>query len=60
MLKAAILFFVLGLFVFICGALGVAGVSPEVGRLFLIVFLIFSFVSFVGEVTTGKSRNSIR
>jgi len=55
MLRAAIIFFVMGLLAFFFGAYGFAGVSIEVGKLLLVVFLVFSLISFVGGITTDKN-----
>lgn len=54
MLRAAILFFVLGLVAVLLGANGIAGVSMEAGRLLLLVFLILAVVSFLINLTTGR------
>lgn len=54
MLRAAIVFFVLGLVSMILGAYGIAGLSIEVGKILLTVFLIFAVISFVTSVATGK------
>lgn len=56
MLRAAIVFFVLGLVAYVFGAYGFAGVSIEVGKLLLVVFLVFALVSFLAGLTTGKSN----
>jgi uncharacterized membrane protein YtjA (UPF0391 family) len=57
MLRAAMIFFVLGLLAYIFGSNEILGVSLNVGKLLLLVFLIFSFVSFVGGVSTSKTNN---
>jgi uncharacterized membrane protein YtjA (UPF0391 family) len=59
MLRAAIVFFVLGLVAYLFGAYGFAGVSIDVGKLLLVVFLVFSLISFIGSLTTGKPRDRI-
>ncbi len=46
MLRAAIAFFILAIVAFVLGANGVAGISMEVGRLLLIVFLVLAVISF--------------
>jgi uncharacterized membrane protein YtjA (UPF0391 family) len=56
MLRAAIIFFVLALISILFGAYGVAGVSMEIGRILLTVFLIFALISFVLSVVTGKKQ----
>jgi uncharacterized membrane protein YtjA (UPF0391 family) len=47
MIRAAILFFVLALIAFVLGAYGVAGLSMEIGRILVMVFLILAVISFV-------------
>jgi uncharacterized membrane protein YtjA (UPF0391 family) len=54
MLRAAIVFFVLGLVSMLFGAYGIAGVSIEAGKLLLTVFVIIAVVSFVVSLITGK------
>ena len=54
MLRAAILFFVLGLVAVLFGAYGIAGVSMEAGRLILLVFLILAVVSFLVNLASGR------
>lgn len=57
MVRAAIAFFVLGLVSMLFGAYGVAGVSVEVGKLLLTVFVIMAIVSFVVSLVSGKKTN---
>ena len=58
MLQAAIAFFVLALVAMLFGASGIAGVSMEVGRTLLFVFLVLAVISFVASLITGRrSRN---
>ena len=59
MLRAAIAFFVLGLVAFILGAYNIAGVSNEVGKILLVVFLVFALISYLGGLTTGKARDRL-
>ena len=54
MLRAALAFFVLALIAIVFGATGVAGVSMEVGRLLLVVFLILAIISFVVSMFSGR------
>ncbi len=58
MLRAALLFFVLGLVAMLLGATGVAGLSMEVGRLVLYVFLALTVISLVVGLVTGKTPKS--
>jgi uncharacterized membrane protein YtjA (UPF0391 family) len=59
MLRSAIIFFVLGLFVFLLGFFEVGGVTPQISKLILITFLIFSLLSFIGAITTSESKDRI-
>ncbi len=54
MLNAAIAFFVLGLVSIVLGASGVAGLSIEIGKTLLYVFLILAVISFVINLVSGK------
>jgi uncharacterized membrane protein YtjA (UPF0391 family) len=57
MIRAAIGFFVLAIFAYLLGAGGVAGLSMEVGRLLLTVFLVLALISFLVGIFTGKKPN---
>jgi len=54
MLNAAIAFFVIALVAFVLGATGVAGLSMEIGRILLIVFLVLAAISFVINLLRGR------
>lgn len=54
MIRAAIAFFVLALVAFIFGANGIAGLSIEIGRVLLGVFLVLAAISFVAAMITGR------
>ena len=54
MLRAAIIFFVLALLAYVLGAGGVAGVSMEIGRMLLMVFLVLAVISFVANLVMGR------
>jgi uncharacterized membrane protein YtjA (UPF0391 family) len=54
MLRAAIGFFVLAIIAILLGASGVAGISMEIGRTLLLVFLILAVISFVVGIVSGK------
>lgn len=60
MIRAAIAFFVLALVAFVLGASGIAGLSMEIGRILLIVFLVLAVISFIGSVVTGRSPRQLR
>lgn len=53
MLRAAIAFFILALVAFVLGANGIAGMSMEIGRILLIVFLVLAVISFVINMISG-------
>lgn len=57
MLRAAIIFFVLALVAILFGATGFAGISLEIGRVLLAVFLILAAISFIASLITGKKQN---
>jgi uncharacterized membrane protein YtjA (UPF0391 family) len=57
MLQAALMFFVLALVAILFGATGFAGVSMDIGRTLLIVFLVLAAISFVGSLLTGRRNN---
>ena len=59
MLNAAIAFFVLALIALALGAGGIAGVSMEIGKTLLIVFLVLAVVSFLASLLTGSRRNTL-
>ncbi len=53
-LRAAIVFFALGLVAMLLGAYNVAGLSLDVGRMLLVVFLILAAISFVVSLVSGR------
>lgn len=57
MLRAAIAFFVLALIAYFLGAGGVGGLSMEIGKLLLIVFVALALVSLVVGLVTGRKPN---
>ncbi len=54
MLRAAIAFFVLGLVAILLGANGVGGLSMDIGKTLLFVFLILAVISFIASMVTGR------
>ena len=54
MLRAAIAFFILAVVAFILGATGIAGVSMEIGKLLLTVFLVLAVISFIIDLVTRR------
>ncbi|HXH74257.1 MAG TPA: DUF1328 domain-containing protein [Bacteriovoracaceae bacterium] len=57
MLRAAIIFFILGIVSMVLGINGIAGLSIEIGKILLVVFVVLSILSFlVGRRGGGTSR----
>ncbi|WII72078.1 DUF1328 domain-containing protein [Bdellovibrio sp. 22V] len=56
MLRAAIIFFVIAIVAFIFGASGIAGMSMEIGRILLMVFLALAIISFLINLM-GRPRH---
>jgi uncharacterized membrane protein YtjA (UPF0391 family) len=54
MLRAAIIFFVIGLIAMFFGLNGIGGVSMELGKLLLLVFVGLAIVSFVISLVSGR------
>ncbi len=60
MLRAAIAFFVIGLIAVVLGANNVAGLSIEMGKIILYVFLALAVLSFLYTLLTGrKAKNPL-
>jgi hypothetical protein len=57
MLRASIGFFAFGIFAYILGAYNVAGLSLELGRILLGVFLILAVLGIIFSFVTGKKPN---
>ena len=58
MLRASIGFFIFALIAFALGANGVGGVSADVGRLLLFVFLALAVLSFLGSLLSGRGMKT--
>ena len=54
MIRAALSFFILALVAVLFGAYGIAGVSMEIGKLLLVVFLILAAISFISAMVSGR------
>jgi uncharacterized membrane protein YtjA (UPF0391 family) len=54
MLRAAIAFFVIAIIALLFGASGIAGVSVEMGRLLLGIFLVLAVISFIISLVSGR------
>jgi uncharacterized membrane protein YtjA (UPF0391 family) len=59
MVRAAIAFFVLGLVAILLGATGVAGLSIEIGKVLLGVFLALAVISFLISLMTGRKTSHL-
>jgi uncharacterized membrane protein YtjA (UPF0391 family) len=55
MLRASIIFFILALVAMLFGAYGVAGLSMDIGRILLFVFLVLAVISFLASLISGRS-----
>jgi len=53
-LRASLLFFLVGLVSMILGATGIAGFSMEIGRTLLFFFIVLSVLSFIFGVIRGR------
>ena len=53
MLRAALAFFILSLLAYVMGATGVAGVSMDIGRILLVVFLVLAVLGVVVDLARG-------
>jgi uncharacterized membrane protein YtjA (UPF0391 family) len=58
MLKAALVFFIFALVAIVFGASGMAGISMEIGRALLVVFLILAAISFVAGIVSGRGPHT--
>lgn len=54
MLRAAIAFFVLGLVAILLGANGIGGLSIDIGKTLLFIFLVLAVISFIASLVIGK------
>jgi len=54
MLRASIGLFLIGLFAILFGMTNMAGVSFELGRLLLFVFLALAVITFLGAILSGR------
>jgi uncharacterized membrane protein YtjA (UPF0391 family) len=54
MLRAALAFFVLGLVAIFLGANGVGGLSVEIGKFLLYVFVVLAIITFLASMFLGR------
>lgn len=57
MIRAAIVFFVLSMIAIFLGAYGIAGITMEIGKILLLVFLALSVLSIIGGVLGNKKSH---
>ena len=57
MMRAAIAFFILAIVSLVLGLGGIAGLSLEIGKILLTVFLVLAVLSFLIHAITGKKVN---
>jgi len=54
MLRSAIIFFVIGLIAFFFGMNNIGGISIDLGKLLLLVFVALAIVSFLVSMVSGR------
>jgi uncharacterized membrane protein YtjA (UPF0391 family) len=54
MIRAAVAFFVLGLVAIFLGANGVGGLSIDIGKFLLYIFVVLALITFVASLFIGK------
>jgi uncharacterized membrane protein YtjA (UPF0391 family) len=56
MLRTAILFFVIALIAMLFGFYGIAGVSIDLGKTLLAVFLVLAVITYLLSIFSGRPR----
>ena len=59
MLRAAIAFFVIGLLALLFGATGIGGVSLEIGKTILGIFVVLAVISYVVSLLGNKGSSRL-
>ncbi len=59
MLKAAISFFLIGLLAIALGLGNIAGISIELGKTLLLVFVVLAVFSFLTSLVTGRKVKNL-
>jgi uncharacterized membrane protein YtjA (UPF0391 family) len=59
MIRAAIIFFVIALVAFVLGATGIAGLSMEIGRILVAVFLVLAVTTFLISIISGRKSKGV-
>ncbi len=57
MLRTAILFFVIALVAMLFGFYGIAGVSVELGKILLGIFLVLAVITYLMSMFGGRPRS---
>lgn len=60
MLRASIAFFIIALIAVLLGANGIAGLSIEMGKILLFVFLVLGSISLIAHLITGKTSTRLQ
>lgn len=60
MLRASIAFFIFGLLALFLGSNNIAGISMELGKILLGVFVVLAVISFIYSLATGDKPKIIR
>lgn len=55
MIRAAVAFFIMAIIAYVLGANQVGGISLEIGKTLVVVFLVLAVVSFLVSLVTGKN-----
>jgi uncharacterized membrane protein YtjA (UPF0391 family) len=59
MVRASIAFFILGIVAYVLGANSIAGMSVELGKILLIVFLSFAVIGYLSSFITGRKNDQL-
>jgi uncharacterized membrane protein YtjA (UPF0391 family) len=59
MVRSSIAFFIIGILAYVLGANNIAGISVELGKIILLVFLGLAVISFLFSMLTGKKSNEL-
>jgi uncharacterized membrane protein YtjA (UPF0391 family) len=59
MLRAALAFFVIGLLAIVLGANNIAGISIDLGKTLLTVFVVLAVISFAVSLVTGRGTKHL-
>jgi uncharacterized membrane protein YtjA (UPF0391 family) len=59
MIRAAISFFVLALVAYVLGAYGIAGLSIDIGKILLIIFLAMALITFIASLVSDKKSRKL-